>query len=577
MNILHITRSILYSSLQEMLSDGLLSLGVAETDILIEPTKEVMHGDFATNIAFLLAKINHKKPLDIARMFADKLCSNHAFVKVEAAIPGFVNMFFSSIFLSKSISTINDNATDFDSVAQGDLGDLNMEFVSANPTGPMHVGHARGAIIGDILSNVYSKLGYNVTKEFYINDAGSQIDSLSRSIYIRYMELMGEDVSGLVYEYPGDYIVDIATILKNRHSRSLLSMDASIRNSLITKIALQHIMQGIKDDLKLLRVDHDVFVSETDLRAKGLVEKVVGFLQEKDLVYHGTTNAPKGKMLDDWKPNECLLFNSSDFGDSEDRSLQKADGSWTYFAVDIAYHFYKYERGFNKMVVGLGKDHDGYVKRISAAVKAISNDNVQLSIVFHNIVNFYDNGIAVKMSKRSGKILRIGDVVAEVGCDIVRFNMVSIDSAQILNFDFQKVKEQSKDNQLFYIQYAHARCTSAIAIIQDMFPNIKISNANLGLLANNKEMVLMRLMALWEYTLNVVANKCAPHYICIYLNNVATALHALWNAGKDDDSLRFAVKNDEDISSARLALVMATRTLLASGLKVLGIEPMNSM
>lgn len=576
MNILNDLKNIIFSITQKSMDSGFL-IKEKIPDFIVEPTKTSLHGDFATNIAFLLAKSNKKKPLEIAAIISERLNGNSAFAKTEIAHPGFINMFLSVEFLSKIVHEINEKGEDFSSLNKVKNEKLNIEFVSANPTGPMHIGHARGAILGDVLANVFEKIGYDVTREFYINDAGSQVDQLIHSVYCRYLELLGEEIKKDSFAYPGEYIIDVAKELKDEHDTALRYLEESERKKILTGFTIKRMLDLIRSDLQLLDVHHDVFTSEKKLRDEQRVEKTIDFLMEKNLVYLGVPEKPKGGSLEEWEPKEQLMFKATLYNDTVDRSLQKPSGEWTYFAVDVAYHFYKYERGFEKMVVILGKDHDGYLKRIKAAVSAMSNNKAELEVVFHNIVNFYDNGIALKMSKRSGRILCISDVINEVGREIVRFNMISADSNKILDFDFHKLKDQSKENHLFYIQYAHARCHSVVFNIKGFFMNIKEEDGNTLLLSDEKEIAIMRLLALWHYTIELVGRSCQPHYICLYLNQLATAFHAMWNAGNDNKNLRFLLEEDKDTTNARMSLVVAVKNIISSGLKIIGISPLNYM
>jgi arginyl-tRNA synthetase len=448
----------------------------------------------------------------------------------------------------------------------------------------MHVGHCRGAVVGDALAALFAKTGFTVTREYYINDAGAQVDQLARSVHLRYREALGETI-GAIPEglYPGEYLKPVGEALAKRDGRKWLRNAEDEWLAPVRDFAIDAMMALIREDLGMLGVQHKVFSSERhDIVEKGRVTEVVEDLRKRDLVYTGVLEPPKGMKPDDWEPRPQLLFRATKFGDDVDRPLQKSDGSWTYFAADMAYHLDKYRRGFTRMVDVWGADHGGYVKRMTAAVRALSEDHATLEVKLTQLVNLFDKGEPVRMSKRAGTFVTLRDVIDEVGSGVVRFIMLTRKHDQHLDFDFAKVQEQSKDNPVFYVQYAHARTRSAMRQAETAFPGIDLAtstlaNAKLDRLQDADELALIRAMAGWPRLLESAAETGEPHRVAFYLYDLASTFHALWTRGKDETALRFVVPDDRELTLARLALVRGVGTVIASGLRLIGVEPVEEM
>lgn len=549
--------------------------------IVAEPPRDASHGDLATNAALLLAKGLKQKPRDVAEVIASLLQENAETLKVqsvEIAGPGFIN-----ITLQKDVwqGIVREVLQLGSSYGRPDLGQgekINVEYVSANPTGPMHVGHCRGAVFGDALATLLSFAGYDVTREYYINDAGAQVDVLARSAFLRYREALGESIGSIPEGlYPGEYLMPLGQQLKNTYGSTLLEMEEAEWLPMVKEAAISAMLDLIRSDLEKLGVEHDVFFSERSLTTDGndRVAEMIADLTERDLIYLGTLPPPKGKLPDDWEDREQTLFRSTRYGDDVDRALLKSDGSYTYFASDIAYHFDKYKRGFNRMVDVLGADHQGYLKRMTAAVKAISSENAALDIRFCQLVNLFRDGQPVKMSKRSGNLVTLADVVDEVGRDVTRFIMLYRKNDATLDFDFTKVLEQSKDNPVFYVQYAHARTHSTFAQAVEVFDEKvaeDVDQVDISLLDDASELALMRKLAEYPRIVESAAVFYEPHRIAFYLNDLASAFHGHWNKGKDLPQLRFIKDDNEKLTRARLALVLAVQIVLRSGLNLLGVD-----
>ena len=454
---------------------------------------------------------------------------------------------------------------------------VNVEYVSANPTGPLHAAHGRGAVFGDALAALLAKAGYAVTREYYINDAGAQVDVLGRSAYLRYREALGEAIgeipAGL---YPGEYLKDVGEALARRDGDRWLAADEADWLPAVRGFAIAEILETIKADLELLGVRMDVYTSERGLVASGAVDTALASLEERGLIYVGVLEPPKGKKPEDWEPRPQTLFAATRFGDDVDRPLKKSDGSNTYFANDIAYHHDKFRRGFASQIDVWGADHGGYIKRMQAATTAVTDGKAALDVKICQLVHLLQDGKPVKMSKRAGTFVTLSDVIGEVGKDVVRFIMLTRRNDQTLDFDFAKVTEQSKDNPVFYVQYAHARCRSVLRHAGDPKP-AELANADLSRLEAPEEMALVRRMATWPRQVESAAEAHEPHRVAFYLYDLASDFHALWNRGKDDTTLRFLVDGDEALTRARLAMVSAVATVIASGLAVMGVEPVEEM
>jgi arginyl-tRNA synthetase len=583
MNFFKDFRSVIIKTLEDMAKAGELPSGLDLARVNVEPPKDPSHGDVATNAALVLAKDAGKPPRAIAETLAKRLESHADVASVAVAGPGFINVKFKDGFWFVQIRDVLAAGSAYGTSDMGANQPVNVEYVSANPTGPMHVGHARGAVVGDVLASLLAKAGFKVTREYYINDAGAQVDVLARSAHLRYREALGENI-GEIPEglYPGEYLKDVGQALAKRDGAKWQGKAESEWLEPIRDFAIDAMMALIKTDLQVLGVNHAVFSSERALHKAGLVQQAVDELKKRDLVYTGTLEPPKGKLPDDWEPRPQLLFRSTQFGDDVDRPLQKSDGAWTYFAGDIAYHLDKVKRGFFSQIDVWGADHGGYVKRMKAAVSALSDKKAELDVKLCQLVNLLENGEPVKMSKRAGTFVTLRDVVDRVGKDVVRFIMLTRKNDATLDFDFARVLEQSKENPVFYVQYAHARAHSVFRNAAEEFPGIDVSAAALSKakverLTGEGEIALIKLMAAWPRLIEGAAESHEPHRVAFYLYDLAAAFHGLWNRGNTDPSARFMVRGDRELTEARLALLRAMANVIASGLAVLGVTPVEEM
>ncbi|MBF0248629.1 MAG: arginine--tRNA ligase [Alphaproteobacteria bacterium] len=572
----------------EVLVEELKALGELPADldtsrITVEPPRDAAHGDVTTNAAMVLAKPAGKNPRDIAALLAARAGDLAGVEAVEIAGPGFLNLRLSDGFWHARLRDVLDAGAAYGDSAAGQGKKVNVEYVSANPTGPMHVGHGRGAVFGDALAALLDKAGYAVTREYYINDAGAQVDVLARSAHVRYREALGENV-GAIPEglYPGEYLVEVGQALAAREGDTWKDAPEAEWLDAFRDFAIDAMMDMIKADLAALGVTHDEFTSERALVEAGKVGEALDFLKDNALVYHGVLEPPKGKLPDDWEPREQLLFKATDYGDDVDRPVQKSDGSWTYFATDMAYHLDKYRRGYADMIDVWGADHGGYVKRMQAAIKALTGGEGALDVKLCQMVSLTDNGEPVKMSKRAGTFVTLRDVIDKVGKDVVRFIMLTRKNDAGLDFDFVKVTEQSKDNPVFYVQYAHARVNSVMrmaaeALGADVVGEDAVHGANVGRLTDPSELHLVKLLCQWPRIVESAADAHEPHRIAFFLGDVAAEFHGLWNKGKEDASLRFVIADDAELTCARLALCRATANVIASGLAVFGVTPVEEM
>jgi arginyl-tRNA synthetase len=572
-----------------LIADGVLPAGIDQSRIVIEPPREAAHGDMATNAAMVLAKDARKKPRDLAEAIAEKLRADDLVAKVEVAGPGFINLTLEPRAWTASLRAVLEEGAAYGRSNLGQGTKVNVEYVSANPTGPMHVGHGRGAVFGDALANLLDFTGFAVAREYYINDAGAQVDVLARSAFLRYREALGEDI-GPIPEglYPGDYLKPVGAALAAEYGHDLLNWPEERRLPLVRQKAIDMMMAGIRDDLAALNVKHGVFFSERSLIDGGtdLVAQTIAGLRAQGHVFEGRLPPPKGAPVEDWEDREQTLFRATDFGDDVDRPLMKSDGSYTYFASDIAYHKSKFDRGFKTMIDVWGADHGGYVKRMQAAVKAVSGGTAELDVKIIQLVKLLRGGEPVKMSKRSGEFVRLREVVDEVGRDAVRFMMLYRKNDAVLDFDLAKVTEQSRDNPVFYVQYGHARGQSVFRNAREVVPELPtnsaartatLAKAPLERLADPGELALMRRLALYPRLVEAAAVAHEPHRIAFYLYELASDFHAQWNRGKDASYLRFIIPNDPLMTVARLALVQGVVTVLASGLAMLGVEAPEEM
>lgn len=546
--------------------------------INVEPPRDKGHGDVATNVAMIFSKKLSIKPRDLAIKICNELDRNDEVSAVEVAGPGFINIKLVDEVWFKSLHFILKSGKDYGSSALGTGKKINIEYVSANPTGPLHAAHARGAVVGDALALLLKKTGHEVCKEYYINDAGSQVDILGQSTFLRYKEVLGDD-SIVIPDghYPGVYLKDIALEIVEKDGDKWLSKSVEERLDAFRKYSVQMMMEKVKADLNSLGIEMDIFSSEQSLIQSGGVDGVLKILEERELLYEGVLDPPKGKQSENWISRPQRLFKSTLFGDDVDRAIQKTDGSWTYFASDIAYHYDKYKRGFTEMIDIWGADHGGYVKRMQSAVNAVTFNEAKLDVKICQIVHMLRDGKPVRMSKRSGDFVTIEDVVKAVGKDVIRFIMLTRKNDQVLEFDFDKVVEHSRDNPVFYVQYAHARCCSVLRNADignngGSFEKSNFCNNNLSLLTDENELNVIKILTNWPRIIQGAAKAHEPHRIAFYLSDLAAAFHSLWNKGKEDEKLRFIIEDDKELSSARLSLIKAIAIVIASGLEVIGIE-----
>ena len=577
MNIYQDVEHMLMEAFNKVL--GPKDIGKIDQNLIsVEPPRDKEHGDVATNVAMVFAKTLSIKPRDLAIKICNELDRNDDVSTVKVAGPGFINIKLVDEVWFKSLHFILKSEKDYGSSALGAGKKINIEYVSANPTGPLHAAHARGAVVGDALARLLMKTGYEVCKEYYINDAGSQVDILGQSTFLRYQEILGDD-SIVIPEghYPGAYLKDIAAEIVEKDGNKWLSKSVEERLDAFRKYSVQMMMEKVKADLNSLGIEMDIFSSEQSLIQSGGVDSVLNILEDRELLYEGVLDPPKGKQSENWISRPQRLFKSTLFGDDVDRAIQKTDGSWTYFASDIAYHYDKYKRGFTEMIDIWGADHGGYVKRMQSAVNAVTFDEAKLDVKICQIVHMLKDGKPVRMSKRSGDFVTIEDVVTAVGKDVIRFIMLTRKNDQVLEFDFDKVVEQSRDNPVFYVQYAHARCCSVlrnanIGNTDGSFEKSNFCSNNLSLLTDENELNVIKILTNWPRIIQGAAKAHEPHRIAFYLSDLAAAFHSLWNKGKEDEKLRFIVEDDKELSLARLSLVKAIAIVIASGLEVIGIE-----
>jgi arginyl-tRNA synthetase len=567
-------------------------LGVAAdlSRVVVEPPKDPTHGDMATNAAMVLAKEAKAKPRDLAEKIAGRLRADDLVASVDIAGPGFINLTLKVTAWADALRSVLGEGNAYGQSAVGAAEKVDVEYVSANPTGPMHVGHCRGAVFGDALASLLQLAGFDVIREYYINDAGAQVDVLARSAFLRYREALGEDI-GEIPEglYPGDYLKPVGQALAAEHGKTLLAMPEAEWLPAVRAKAIVMMMEAIKGDLAALNIKHDVFFSERSLVAGGhnRVAETIDFLRAKGDVYEGRLPPPKGAPVDDYEDREQTLFRATAFGDDVDRPLLKSDGSYTYFASDIAYHKDKFDRGFRNLVDVWGADHGGYIKRVEAAIKAVTSGQAALDVKIVQLVKLLRNGEPVKMSKRSGDFVTLREVVDEVGKDAVRFMMLYRKNDAVLDFDLAKVIEQSRDNPVFYVQYGHARGhsifrTAREQVLHDL-PEEEgarlayLASAPVDRLTDPAELSLLRKLAVYPRTVEAAAAAHEPHRIAFYLYDLASEFHALWTKGRDLPYLRFIINNDAEMTKARLAMVQGVVTVLASGLGVLGVGAPNEM
>ncbi|SMX45300.1 arginine--tRNA ligase [Maliponia aquimaris] len=579
MNLFSDIRTLVLESIAALQAEGTLPADLNTDPVTTEPPRDPLHGDMATNAAMVLAKPAGAKPRDIAEALAGKLRADPRIASAEPAGPGFLNLRLSASVwqgLPKTILTAGA------AYGRSDLGKgqkVNVEYVSANPTGPMHVGHARGAIVGDAMASLLGYAGYDVTREYYINDGGAQVDVLARSVYNRYLEAHDLTVDWPEQSYPGEYLEPVGDALKDKVGDIWLEADESEWLEPVREFAIAQMMDMIRDDLASLGVRMDHFFSEKSLYGTGRIEAAIESLRDKGLIYRGVLEPPKGKTPEDWEPREQTLFKSTAHGDDVDRPIMKSDGSWTYFAPDIAYHYDKVQRGYDLLIDIFGADHGGYVKRMKAAVSALSDGRVPLDIKLIQMVKLFKNGEPFKMSKRAGTFVTLRDLVDLVGPDVARFHMLTRKSDAALDFDFDKVVEQSKENPVFYVQYAHARICSVLRKAAEEGVDVSdaaLAAADLSSMSHPSELALATKLAEWPRLVEIAARTHEPHRIATYLSEVAADLHGLWNRGNDQPELRF-LQGTPAATQAKIALARASAVVISAGLGILGVTPVEEM
>ena len=544
--------------------------------ITLEPPKNNINGDMSTNLAMLLSKSLKLNPKEIANKLKPYILKLPNIALVDIAGPGFINITLKQSTWSDFIKNMLLNPQNWDKQNIGKGQNINLEYISANPTGPLHAGHARGAVFGDALASLLDEVGYKVIREYYINDAGSQIEKLVESSLLRYDEFNGQDIKeipdGL---YPGEYLKDVGKELLKKYGKNLKQNSKENIFDLVRKVSIEVIMKMIKEDLSKLGVKMDVFTSEKNIISGNLLTDILTLLENKNLTYYGTLDPPKGTDPNTWEKRQQFLFKSSSYGDDSDRALKKSDGSWTYFATDMAYHLDKINRTNGDLINVLGADHTGYISRINAAVNALSNGSITIDTKVCALVNLMENGNPIKMSKRAGNFVTLSDIIDAVGKDVIRFIMLTRRNDQSLDFDFKKVTEKSKENPVFYVQYAHARCNSIFKSAEILEENLSAENTDL--LSGNDETELIKFISQWPRTLELAAKNHEPHRICYYLIELSSMFHTLWNKGKDNFNVKFIVENDVKLTNARLSLVKAVALTIRKGLSILKIKPIFEM
>jgi len=580
MNLFSDIRDLVVASLHALAAEGVLPQGLDLSAVAVEPPRDAAHGDMATNAAMVLAKPANMQPRAIAEALAARLMADPRIAGADVAGPGFLNLRLDPALWHGLVRATLVAGKEYGRSTLGQGLKVNVEFVSANPTGPMHVGHTRGAVFGDALARLLSFAGWDVTREYYINDGGAQVDVLARSAYERYREAHGLEPAIAEGLYPGDYLIPVGEALKAKYGDSLLNQPESVWLKDVRDFATDMMMAEIRNDLKVLGVEMDVYSSEKALYGTGEIEAAIATLRGMGLIYEGVLEPPKGKEPEDWEPRVQTLFRSTAHGDDVDRPVQKSDGSWTYFAPDIAYHYNKVKRGFDQLIDIFGADHGGYVKRMKAAVSALSNGRVPLDIKLIQLVKLYKNGEPFKMSKRAGTFVTLRDVVEQAGADVTRFVMLTRKNDAPLDFDFDKVLEQSKDNPVFYVQYANARVNSVLRKAREAGIDVSdaaLQGADLSVLTHEAELAMAKKIAEWPRLVEIAARNNEPHRVAFYLYELASEFHGLWNRGNDDTTLRFVQEGDVATSQAKIALARSVSVVISSGLAILGVTPVEEM
>ena len=570
----------IFENIKEIIIEVAISIGVEDKNIInkitAEPPKDELHGDIATNIALLSSKILKKKPKEIASEFIILIKKNKYINEAKIAGPGFINLYLDKAILYECCRNVLICKSNYGKSNYGNLEKVNIEYVSANPTGPMHIGHARGSVFGDSLANLLEYVGYDITREYYINDSGQQIINLAKSVYFRYLEIFSNKKILFSDElYPGEYLIPVAQSIVKKYGNKFIDSDISEWLQLFKEVSISAMMDLIRQDLSSINIHHDVFTSEEVIKSNGYIEKVVNILDKNNMIYEGILDPPKGLKKEDWESRPQLLFKSTFYGDDLDRPLKKSDNSWTYFATDAAYHYDKYLRNFSSIINVWGADHGGYIKRIEGIIKSFSGSEIKFDVKLCQLVNLNNNGKPVKMSKRAGNFITMKSVVNAVGADVLRFIMLTRKNDAPLDFDMLKVKEQSKDNPVYYVQYANIRINSLYKKAMDLGIDLNkdIENINFELLDNISELNLIRLISKWPRQVEAAAKANEPHRITFYLNDLASAFHYSWSLGNTKPTLRYIIEDDIKLTIARLSLAKIVRIVLFSGLSIIGVNP----
>ena len=579
MDIFNEIRILVLESLDSMVAEGLLKANLDYSNVAVEPPRDPAHGDMATNAALVLAKLAKIPPREIAEILRLRISTDNRIKNIDVAGPGFLNIRLNNEILHDTVLKCLSDGEEYGKSNIGKGKRVNVEYVSANPTGPLHVGHTRGAVFGDVLANLLEYVGYEVTREYYLNDSGAQVDVLARSVYLRYLEAHGLDITFEDGTYPGDYLVEVGKSLKDDVGDKFIGQEEGQWLDEIRVFAVEKMVRLIQDDLKSLGVTMDLYFSEKTLYGTTKIEDAIRDLDKKGLIYEGVLGAPKGKLLDDWEPRQQTLFKSTNHGDDVDRPVKKSDGSWTYFAPDIAYHYDKITRGYDHLINVFGADHGGYVKRMKAAVLALSGGGIELDVKLIQLVRLYKNGEPFKMSKRSGTFVTLKNLIEEVGSDVVRFVMLTRKNDAPLDFDFSRALEQSKDNPVFYVQYAHARICSIIRKSQKLgwaVDDQSLANADLSVNTHHAELSLIKKISEWPRLVETATRTNEPHRVCFYLYDLAGEFHSLWSRGNELQELRF-IQGNKETSFAKIALARSVAIVISAGLGILGVVPSSEM
>ena len=580
MNVFGEIRNLVIASLEKMQVSGDLPDGLSFDLVTVEPPKNPDHGDMATNAAMVLSSPSMKKPLDIAKKLLMYLKESPLISGVDIAGPGFLNINLEPDVWGMVLRTILKDPKAYGRSNIGDAKTVNVEYVSANPTGPLHIGHTRGAVFGDALASLLDFVGFDVTREYYINDGGAQVDVLARSVFLRYLEAHGQKVAFEDGTYPGDYLIEVGQALKAKFGDFFVGKEEQVWLADVRQFSIVAMMKLIKTDLSALGIKMDIYFSEKSLYGTSRIEEAITNLRDKGLIYEGTLEAPKGKSDIDWEPRKQTLFKSTKYGDDVDRPIQKSDGNWTYFAPDVAYHFDKVARGYNHLIDVFGADHSGYVKRMKAAVTALSSGQTSLDIKLIQLVRLFKNGEPFKMSKRAGTFVTLRELVEQVGADATRFVMLTRKNDASLDFDFDKVLEQTKENPIFYVQYAHARICSVMRRATDIGLSVDdntLAGSDLNSLGDSSELSLVAKVAEFPRLVEIAARSNEPHRIAFYLYELASDFHSLWNKGNDQPKLRFLQEVDPATSRSKIALIRCTAVVISTGLGILGVTPAQEM